>query len=384
MDVVLLQNFPLRSHKALSVYLSNIVQELAKIPEINLTVISSGDQQQSNDINFKHISTKGDPYSFMGNLTFSFRASKILRKLKKNQNIDIIHGLNPLSSLAAIKLSNIAKDCKTIYDLRSPWLLIGKAIGTVPLAFSSLYIRFAAFVEKMMMKRIDGFILITKALYNYYKQQLPKNHKHLIIPSGVNLNIFNTKKIKIEVKRKLNLNEDDIILGYIGSLEKARELWQIIDYFTTALESFPELRFVLVGGGDSSEMMLDKAKELGIEDKIFFVPPVPFEEVPYWIQEFDICLSHIPDKTAYQPSSPNKILEYAALNKTILATDIAPHQSFLEEYGKGKLYCDEESFNYALKEVIQETKVSRADFNLNDYCYRRLANRIFEFYKKII
>ncbi|MHA2256033.1 MAG: glycosyltransferase family 4 protein, partial [Candidatus Heimdallarchaeaceae archaeon] len=112
MDVVLLQNFPFYSHKALSVYLSNIANELSKIPEINLTVISTGDHGQLENYGFKIITVKGNPYSFFGNLTYTFRASKIIRKLKKEKNIDIVHGLYPLSSIAAIRLSRARKSSK--------------------------------------------------------------------------------------------------------------------------------------------------------------------------------------------------------------------------------------------------------------------------------
>lgn len=381
MDVVLLQNFPFYSHKALSVYLSNIAYELAKIPDINLTVISTGDQEQLDNYDFNIITTKGNPYSFFGNLKFTFQAARIIKKLKKKQNIDIVHGLYPLSSIAAINLSGIKRKSKIIYELRSPWLLVGKAIGTVPFALSNLYLRVASFIEKLLMKKAEGFIFITKVLHEYYKKKLPKEHKHLVIPSGINLEIFDAKDQKIDVRSKYNLEKDVKILGYIGSLEHARELDQVVEYIATALKSNLNLVFILVGDGDGKEKMLSKAKEFGIEDKLIFVPPVSHTEIPYWISEFDVCISQIADIPVYRPSFPLKILEFAAISKPILATDILPHQNFLEEYGNGRLYSDEKSFVSNLKEIIEGTTSINDNFNLSDYSYQSLAESIHSFYK---
>jgi glycosyltransferase involved in cell wall biosynthesis len=384
MDVVLLQNFPFYSHKALSVYLSNIAYELARISEINLTVISTGDQEQLNNYDFKIITTKGNPYSFFGNLTYTFQAAKIIKKLKKKQNIDIIHGLYPLSSIAAINLSRIKKQSKIIYELRSPWLLVGKAIGTVPFALSNLYLHLASFIEKILMKKSDGFIFITEDLHKFYGMKLPKEYDHLVIPSGINLEIFSIKEKKIDIRKKFNLEKDTTILGYIGSLEHARELDQVVKYIAAAIKTDLNLVFVLVGDGDGKEKMQAKAKELGIEDKVIFVPPVFHTEIPYWISEFDVCISHIADIPVYRPSFPLKILEFAALNKPILATAILPHKNFLEEYGNGKLYSDQQSFVSNLKEIIDGNTSMKEKFDITNYSYQKLAERIYSFYETLL
>ena len=384
MDVVIVQNFPFYSHKALSVYLSNIAFELSKIPEINLKVISTGDHKQLKNYDFEIITVKGNPYSFFGNLIFTFQASKIIRKLKKKQNIDIVHGLYPLSSIAAIRLSRVRKRSKIIYELRSPWLLVGKAIGTVPFAFTSLYLNIASLIEKNLMKRINGFIFITEVLYEYYKKQLPKSYEYLIIPSGINLETFNLKKKKIDIRKKFNLKEETTILGYIGSFEKARELDHMVDYLDFALESNPNLILILIGDGDGKEKILIKANELGIKDKIIFVLPVSHEEIPYWIADFDICISHIPDIQVYRPSFPLKIIEFASLNKPILATNILPHRNFLKEYEYGKLYSDKKSFVSNLGEIIDNNVSINKNFNLEEYSFKKFAEKIFSFYKVIL
>jgi len=381
--VAILQNFHLNSTKALSTYLRNIVFELSEIDGIELTVISCFNEKIMENVNFNNITVKGHPYSIKGNLQYTKNAAAILKKMHKREKFDIIHTLYPLSSLAASIMAEFPKKANVIYELRSPWIYIGETSGYLPRIFRSLSKRIVAFIEKRLMRKVKGFIFITEALYDLYKNKLPKNYKYTIIPSGINTNIFSKEKDTVDLRKKLNLKEDTTIIGYIGSLEKQRELDVLATYFKKALEEIPNIILVFIGEGSGRKRIENIIKNNNLESKIFILPPVSHEKIGNWINAFDICVSHLPDIFIYRPSFPLKILEYAALNKPVIASDMQPHRNFHEKYSKCYLYSDSESFILRIKEVL-EAENDQNKFDVNEYSWKNLAKQIAEFYKEVL
>ncbi len=379
MHIAVIQNFPLRSHKALSTYLFNISQSLSKLEDIEITVISCGENSYQEGHDFSNISVKGDPYSLLGNIRYTLKTSRALRKLNKRKPIDVIHALYPLSSLAAIKLSRIRKKTKVIYDIRSPWLYVGLSIGSIPKFISSIYIKLASKIEKFLMRKTNGLIFITDELREFYSKNIPKNKKCLIIPSGINIELFKKEKLEINIKERLNLNKNSIVLGYIGSWEVSRNLEELIKLFSESLKIYSNLILVFIGKGTGFDKMTKKAEELNLNNSVFFVPPVNHEEIPSWIQSFDICISHIADILIFRQSFPLKLLEYAAMNKPILASKINPHQFFMEEYKNGGVYSDTKSFIESLDRVLQKKTKRSSTFNLEKYSWKNLSEKIQDF-----
>jgi len=381
--VAILQNFPLNSTKALSTYLRNIVLEISEIDGIQLTVISCFNEKIMRNVKFNNVTVKGHPYSIKGNLQYTKNAAAILKKMHKREKFDIIHTLYPLSSLAATVIAEFPKKANVIYELRSPWIYIGETSGYLPRIFRPISKRIVAFIEKRLMKKVKGFIFITEALYDLYKNNLPKNYEYTIIPSGINTSIFFKEKESVNLRKKLNLKEDTIIIGYIGSLEKQRELDVLATYFKIALEEIPNIILVFIGEGSGRKNIENIIKDNNLENKIFILPPVSHEEIGNWINAFDICVSHLPDIFIYHPSFPLKILEYAALNKPVIASDMQPHRDFHKKYSKCYLYSDPESFILRIKEVIKNDN-DQNKFDVNEYSWKNLAKQIVEFYKDVL
>jgi len=391
MNVVLLQNFPLKSYKALSTYFNNIAQSISKNKEINLYVISSdySKENDKNDYAFSSFSTGTNPYSTVDNLHFTIKAGKILKKISNNVKIDVIHSLYPLSSLAAVEKANLFKKIKNVYDIRSPWLQIGATRGSIPKKISRVYISIAESFEKHLIRKTDGIIFITEALKDYYTERykIISKKKYKIVPSGFNDKSFQLQnKNKIDIRKKFNLSQDSIILGYIGSLEKSRKLNYLVKFFADALEFFPNMVLVFVGDGTGKKDILKESLFNHIVDKIKLIDPIPHEQVSEWILDFDICISHIPNCEIYKPSFPLKNIEYAALEKPILATNILPHKKFKDEYKKMELYSDSSSFISSLTKLISNAQFKEKSSGkiINKYSWDNISKHIIDFYFELI
>jgi glycosyltransferase involved in cell wall biosynthesis len=84
------------------------------------------------------------------------------------------------------------------------------------------------------------------------------------------------------------------------------------------LRDRPEVRVVLVGGGDRKPALVAQAAAEGL-DNVVFVDPVPKREVPRWLARADIALLPYQDNPLFAGALPNKVFDYLAAARPILA-----------------------------------------------------------------
>ncbi|MBI2613549.1 MAG: glycosyltransferase family 4 protein [Candidatus Levybacteria bacterium] len=115
------------------------------------------------------------------------------------------------------------------------------------------------------------------------------NSNPLLIPEGVDLNVFNSKKRDLQWRKKMN-NNDQIIIA-VGRLIK----WKGFDYLIKAmpkiLKKFPKVKLVIVGSGPE-EMNLKKIVEfLGLDKNVVFLKNVSHDKLSVMYASSDIFVS---------------------------------------------------------------------------------------------
>lgn len=83
-----------------------------------------------------------------------------------------------------------------------------------------------------------------------------------------------------------------------------------------------DIGFVLIGSGDSYNDLRKLAVELDIQQYVTFTGRVPDEDVERIICSSDVCVSPDPKNMLNDHSTMNKILEYMALSRPIVAFDL--------------------------------------------------------------
>ena len=98
-----------------------------------------------------------------------------------------------------------------------------------------------------------------------------------------------------------------------------------------------DVSFTLLGAGDSFEELRALAHTLGIESQAHFTGRVPDEEVERVLATADVCVCPDPLNPLNDVSTMNKVLEYMACGKPIVAYDLREHR---ESAGEGALYAE--------------------------------------------
>jgi glycosyltransferase involved in cell wall biosynthesis len=94
--------------------------------------------------------------------------------------------------------------------------------------------------------------------------------------------------------------------------------------------------FLLGTGPTATKLKLLVQKE-GLQGQVVIHDRVNYTEVPKFIEMSDVCIVPLPDHPYWRFQSPLKLLEYLAMEKVAIVTDIPAHRLVIDEE-KGGIY----------------------------------------------
>lgn len=107
------------------------------------------------------------------------------------------------------------------------------------------------------------------------------------VRTGIDLSRFKPGD-KLEARRELSLNENDVIVGIVATLRSWKGHSYLIDAFAT-LSFDVNLKLLIVGDGPQDEALRQKVAELGLDERVSFAGRQ--NNVEKWMQAMDIfCL----------------------------------------------------------------------------------------------
>ena len=98
-----------------------------------------------------------------------------------------------------------------------------------------------------------------------------------------------------------------------------------------------DVAYTLIGAGDSFEALRTMARELGLADVVEFTGRVPDETVERVLATADVCVVPDPLNPLNDVSTMNKVLEYMACGRPMVAYDLREHRY---SAGEGALYAE--------------------------------------------
>lgn len=115
--------------------------------------------------------------------------------------------------------------------------------------------------------------------------------------------------------------------------------WQGIDLLMAAIQRLNGAQipceFTLVGSMGRSEMFFERWSDVVNEENVHIIETVSFEDVPPLYRGADILVIPRPMMLSTYLAFPQKLVDYLASGRTVVATDLAPHRWALEPSGAG-------------------------------------------------
>jgi PEP-CTERM/exosortase A-associated glycosyltransferase len=260
------------------------------------------------------------------------RLDKVARIIKP----DILHAHSPaLNAIAALRVGR-SLGIPVVYEVRAFWEDAAVDHGTSK--EQGLRYRLTRALETYAFKRVDAITTICEGLRNDIVMRGISAQKVTVIPNAVDIEKFSLDSSPdIELKQQLGLTGYRVI-GFIGSFYAYEGLDLLLQALPMILESVPDARILLVGGGPQDAMLKNLAFKLGIQNKLIFTGRVPNDQVQRYYDLIDILAYPRHSMRLTELVTPLKPLEAMAQGRVLVASDVGGHKELIQDGITGILF----------------------------------------------
>ncbi len=190
----------------------------------------------------------------------------------------------------------------------------GPSFGAFQNPLANLIFRAA---ERRAGKAATRFVTVADAMTRQYLDAgIGRPDQYTKIFSGFDLQPFLTAQNNLELRARLKISPDDIVIGKIARLFKLKGHDDLFTIAPTLVQQCPQIKFLLVGDGEWRGRFENKARALGLADKFIFTGLVPPREVARYVGTMDM-LVHL----SLREGLPRALPQALAAGKPVVAYD---------------------------------------------------------------
>lgn len=120
--------------------------------------------------------------------------------------------------------------------------------------------------------------------------------------------------------------QDDITIGYCGTPTRKDGVLDLLESFAMLCQKTKKVHLLIIGDVVSGISVIpsleERAKILGISDKVSFTGLVPHSKIPHLLNSCQILALTRPNGVSAEAGFPSKLGEYFACRKPVLVTKV--------------------------------------------------------------
>lgn len=126
------------------------------------------------------------------------------------------------------------------------------------------------FLHRRLYSRIDRMIALSRAQKDLLIECLPvPEDRYVIIPNGVDVTRFQPRPKREDIRHAWGVDDEHYLFGLIGRLDRQKGSMEFVEAAAEVLRTFPNARFVMVGGNTLGEeefdrLILDRLRALSL------------------------------------------------------------------------------------------------------------------------
>ncbi|MFK0312802.1 glycosyltransferase family 4 protein [Pseudomonas sp. NPDC090233] len=233
---------------------------------------------------------------------------------------DVVHS-HDVNTLPTAWLAARLSRARLVYDAHE--------ISTSREGYDS-FRKLVGMVEKHLMPKADGTITTTDARAKYFaraygvaRPAVLQNRPRLTRCEASN-----------RIREELGLTAAWPIILYQGGLQQGRGLEKLV---RTAAE-VPDAYFVFIGGGRLTESLVQLSEQLGLQERVRFIPTVALAQLPSYTASADIGVQPIENTCLnHYTTDSNKLFEYLIAGLPVVATDFPEIRRIVRDHDVGLL-----------------------------------------------
>ena len=257
-------------------------------------------------------------------------------------------------------------------------------------------------IERPRFFKIAGTFLRIRERFQYFlatriicvtegiKKELVRNYGVneeicTVIHNGVNVQLFRPLN-KLTCRKKLGINLDYFCMGFVGSFKA----WQGLDTLVEAMKILKKnghnmIKCILVGDGDWMNLIKNMVNRYDLQEEVFFKGKIPYENIPSFINSFDICVAPFKEERNQKIGlSPLKLYEYLACAKPVIASRVEGVNEIIKSGNCGYLFEPDDVEGLALRIIgsynerdkLPELGINGRRFIGDQFSWQKVADRV--------
>lgn len=298
------------------VHVLSLVKEMSKYIDVKIVSFRPGmfaDEAVSMGINIEIVKT--------GNIVEDIR--RVVEIIREG-GYEVIHSHGAKANMTAIIVKHIT-NLPTVTTVHSDYRLDYLESFTKQMSYG--------LINTVALRFIDYYVGVSNNFKNMLIERKFKPDRIFTVYNGIdfNRNFPQYDRGQFAEKYNLDLSGKDIVVGVLARLYPVKNLQTFVMAAKEVLKENPDIKFIIGGDGEDKKSLEEKAKELGISDRVFF---------PGWIDDPCEFMSNLDINvlTSISESFPYSILEGALLKKATISSDVGGISDLIDSGENGFLF----------------------------------------------
>ena len=232
-------------------------------------------------------------------------------------------------------------------------LRVGKALG-VPVVVTAIGSDLnkisdplCRVLTRKVLREADGVITVSGDLLKTARGLGASAERSRAILNGCDTSVF-FHRDRREARRLLKIEEEGEAIVYVGRLDVAKGLRELIEAVARLRVERPQVHCYIVGDGPDKAILVEAIAKHDVSRWVTLVPACPTGQVAWWMAAADLVT--LP---SYREGCPNVVIEALASGRPVVASDVGGIPELMDDSaGRMVPAKDAEALAVALGEVL--------------------------------
>lgn len=347
---------------------------------------------RENNINWHPLSYHKKP-PVLSTIRDSNSIKKLAFQLHAEKPFDIVHCRSYISSITGLALKK-KHNVKFIFDMRgffadervdgNLWNLSNPLYNIIYRYFKTMEATYVQFADHIVSLTSSGKKIMEGWPLLKYQDKIT------VIPCSADMDLFDRKNLdegKIQaLKNEIN---NDLIVGYYGSLGTWYMMEEMLDQFNSILHKYPKARLLVVTKDEWTNEHDSMLRKRNIKRNQVVLRSSERNQMPYYMAATDVGLFFIKPCYSKQASSPTKHGEMMGVGLPLIANrGIGDVDEIIESTHSGYIVDDfiTAEYNKATESIPGILKIPKDTIRngaLEIYSLEKAVDTYYGIYKKI-
>jgi len=184
---------------------------------------------------------------------------------------------------------------------------------------------------------------------------------------------------------------ENFVLLYLGDTGLRRGLLTAIESLPALKEAIPGLKLVIVGSNSTDDVLRNRVLDLGLQENVCFEGWKDEALFPSYLTAADVCISPLLRNRHHDTTLANKLFQYMAFSKPVLASDATAQENMIDRASCGLVHRAGDSQDFAEKCLsLFEDRGKRRILGQNgkrfletDFSLERIGRPLLDYYRSL-